>query len=205
MAISSAYHKTRADILEEEQVIAAANRDPKHFEPLYRSYYEPIFRFVYKRLDSMDQAQDVTSQVFLKALTNLKKYQSRGLPFGSWLYRIAISEVNNMYKANKATRALNIDTVNLNHMMQEMEEDQSEEHRQLLVQGLRHLKEEDLALVEMRFFEKRPFKEIGEILGITENNAKVRLYRALDRLKKTVTTTDQPQAGNGQENNKTTR
>ena len=96
MAISSAYHKTRADILEEEQVIAAAKRDPKRFEPLYRSYYEPIFRFVYKRLDSMEQAQDVTSQVFLKALTNLKKYQSRGLPFGSWLYRIAVSEVNNM-------------------------------------------------------------------------------------------------------------
>ena len=148
----------------------------------------------------MDQAQDVTSQVFLKALTNLKKYQSRGLPFGSWLYRIAVSEVNNMYKANKATRALNIDTVNLNHMMNEMEEDQSDEHRQLLVESLRHLKEDDLLLVEMRFFEKRPFKEIGEILNITENNAKVRLYRAMDRLKKTVTSIAPSDA-----NNKTTR
>ena len=44
----------------------------------------------------------------------------------------------------------------------------------------------DLLLVEMRYFEQRPFKEVAEIMGITENNAKVKLYRALDRLKKTV-------------------
>ncbi len=187
MAISSAYHKTRADIQEEEQVIAAAKRDPKAFAPLYRNYYEPIFRFVYKRLDSMDQAQDVTSQVFLKALSNLHKYQSRGLPFGSWLYRIALSEVNNMYKANKATRALNINTVNLNQMIDALEEDQTDEQRQLLLKGLTQLKEDDLQMVELRYFEQRPFAEIGAILGITENNAKVRLYRALERLKKTVT------------------
>lgn len=187
MAISSAYHKTRADILEEEQVIAAAKRDPKDFAPLYRNYYEPIFRFIYKRLDNMDQAQDVTSQVFLKALTNLKKYQSRGLPFGSWLYRIAMSEINNAYKANKANRALNINTVQLNQMIDALEEDQSDVYRQRLLAGLTQLKEEDLQLVELRYFEQRPFKEVADILGITENNAKVRMYRALDRLKKTVT------------------
>jgi RNA polymerase sigma-70 factor (ECF subfamily) len=45
------------------------------------------------------------------------------------------------------------------------------------------LKEKDLQLIELRFFEKRSFKEIGEILDITENNAKVKSFRALEKLK----------------------
>jgi len=45
------------------------------------------------------------------------------------------------------------------------------------------LEDQEMELIELRFFEKRPFKEIGEILDITENNAKVRTYRILDKLK----------------------
>jgi len=44
-----------------------------------------------------------------------------------------------------------------------------------------------LQLIELRFFEKRPFKEIAEILNLTETNAKVKLYRILERVKKTLT------------------
>jgi RNA polymerase sigma-70 factor (ECF subfamily) len=46
------------------------------------------------------------------------------------------------------------------------------------------LKENELQLIEMRFFEKRSFREIGEILDLTENNAKVKTFRALAKLKK---------------------
>ena len=45
------------------------------------------------------------------------------------------------------------------------------------------MKESDIQLIEMRFFEQRAFKEMGEILAITENNAKVKTFRALDKLK----------------------
>ncbi len=45
------------------------------------------------------------------------------------------------------------------------------------------LKEDQLQLIEMRFFEKRSFREIGEIVGLTENNAKVKTFRALIKLK----------------------
>ena len=48
------------------------------------------------------------------------------------------------------------------------------------------LPEDELQLIEMRFFEKRSFKEIGEILEITENNAKVKTYRILEKLKKII-------------------
>jgi RNA polymerase sigma-70 factor (ECF subfamily) len=53
-----------------------------------------------------------------------------------------------------------------------------------MIQSLDYLKEDDLEIIEMRFFEQRPFKEIADILNITESNAKVRTYRILERLKK---------------------
>jgi RNA polymerase sigma-70 factor (ECF subfamily) len=52
-----------------------------------------------------------------------------------------------------------------------------------LLKCLPLLKENQLQLIEMRFFEKRSFKEIGEIIGLTENNAKVKTFRALLKLK----------------------
>ncbi|MBL7885021.1 MAG: sigma-70 family RNA polymerase sigma factor, partial [Bacteroidia bacterium] len=55
-----------------------------------------------------------------------------------------------------------------------------------IVSIISELPEDELQLIEMRFFEKRAFKEIGEILNITENNAKVKTYRIIEKLKKIV-------------------
>jgi RNA polymerase sigma-70 factor (ECF subfamily) len=52
---------------------------------------------------------------------------------------------------------------------------------------MKELPEDELQLIEMRFFEKRAFKEIAEIMMMTENNAKVKLYRILERIKKILT------------------
>ena len=53
----------------------------------------------------------------------------------------------------------------------------------VLKKAMQYLSEPDLLLIELRFFEERPFSEVGEIIGITENNAKVKTYRAIDKLK----------------------
>ena len=65
-----------------------------------------------------------------------------------------------------------------------MSEGDNEQARQLMLDSLQDLKEGDLALIEMRFFEQRPFKEIADILEITESNAKVKTYRILEKIKK---------------------
>jgi RNA polymerase sigma-70 factor (ECF subfamily) len=69
-------------------------------------------------------------------------------------------------------------------MVDEFEEDDSSTNKKKLLQCLSLLKDGDLQLIELRYFEKRSYREIGEILEITENNAKVRTFRALERLKK---------------------
>ena len=177
------YHVNEKQLLSEEEIILHAQEDLSKFAPLYDKYYEQIFRFVYQRLNDKELAFDITSQVFLKALVNLKKYKSKGLPFSSWLYRIAKSEVYQLFRNTKAEWAINIDEANLNVMAEEIEEQYSEQDHEQLIELLCGLPEEDLQLIEMRYFEKRSFKEISEIIEITENNSKVRVYRILEKLK----------------------
>lgn len=179
----SGYHVPPPEIKQEEEYINAAKKDPKNFEPLYKKYFEAIFRFVYQRLDDKNAANDITQQTFINALVNIKKYENRGLPFASWLYRIALNELNKWFRTQKTSRTINIETAGVESLFEEIEEQPYQEYNIKLKKILTELEPNNLLLIEMRFFEKRSFKEMGNILNITENNAKVRLYRLLDKIK----------------------
>jgi RNA polymerase sigma-70 factor (ECF subfamily) len=184
MLEESEYHISKEVQKDEKLIIELAKKDMKNFAPLYNKYYEQIFHYCYQRLDTKEKAFDVTSQVFLKAMTNLHQYTYKGVPFTSWLYRIAKSELGNEFKKNKKSRTINITEKHIKDLSHEINEPENDnEVRKQLMESLSLLNESNLSIVEMRFFERRSFKEIGEILDITENNAKVKLYRALDKLK----------------------
>ena len=183
-------HASQEELIQENNNIEAAKMNPTKFEILYNNNYEKIFRFVYQRLGEKEMAFDITQQVFLNAMQSIKKYEFRGIPFSSWLYRIARNELNQLFRKNNSHRTINIDETDLRHMVDEMQADPLEEYSKKLPDVISGLDEDDLQLIEMRFFEKRPFKEIADILGITENNAKVKLYRILEDMKKTLLNKD---------------
>jgi len=164
-------------------IIERAKKNPAHFAPLYKKYHEAIFRYVFKRVDEEESAYDITSCVFVKALVNLPRYEYRGIPFSSWLFRIAKSELYQSFRDKKAQRTISIDSIQIGRVLEEFNIDEAEHKREVLLKVLPMLKEKPLQLIEMRFFERRSFREIGEILGLTENNAKVKTFRALIKLK----------------------
>jgi RNA polymerase sigma-70 factor (ECF subfamily) len=168
---------------EERTQIERAQQDPRYFAPLYERYHDAIFRYVYRRVDEEEQAHDITSSVFVKALQSIHKYEYRGLPFGAWLFRIAKSELYQSFRDQKAQRTVSIDKVVLKQVIEEWTEDYTEQDKARLLIALKDLKEQQLQLIEMRFFEKRSFKEIGDICGLSENNAKVKTFRAVLKLK----------------------
>lgn len=170
-------------LFDEVAQIDRAKRNPAHFAPLYKFYHERIFLYIFKRVEEEEVAYDITSCVFVKALTYLNRYEHRGLPFSSWLYRIAKSELNQSFRDKKAQRTVSIDSMQLGVVMEEFNIDENEHQREILLKVLPLLKDRQLQLIEMRFFEKRSFKEMGEILDLTENNAKVKTFRALIKLK----------------------
>lgn len=171
---------------EEWSIILAAKENPAAFRPLYDKYYDPIFRYIFRRTAQESLTADICSKVFLKALQQLKTYQFKGVPFSAWLYRIASNEISQHFRNVSKNRVVSIEDQNLSEMMDEMNEPENKNYRTALIYALDELKETDVQLIELRFFEQRPFKEIANILEITESNAKVKTYRILERLKKII-------------------
>ncbi len=178
---------SQVQLEEEWQEIQAAQSNPAAFQTLYRRYYEPIFRFVYRRTDDEHLTADLCSQVFLKAMQRLTSYEYRGVPFSAWLYRIASNEVTQHFRNSQQRRTVSAEDHQLGELAEELVESSPEIGQEALVGALDSLSESDIQLIEMRFFEQRPFKEIADILELTESNAKVRTYRILQRLRKKLT------------------
>ncbi|MEO0787149.1 MAG: sigma-70 family RNA polymerase sigma factor, partial [Bacteroidota bacterium] len=182
-------------LLAEWAEVQAAQTDPSRFKPLYDRYYERIFRYLLRRCEDETTAADLSSQVFLKALRRIGQYQYRGLPFSAWLFRIAANELKLFYRQNKRRRVVSADLSIYSEFAEETEDITAQERSEReaeLRRVLRNLKPEELNLVEMRFFEQRPFAEIAAILDVTEATAKMRTYRLLNRLKTQLSTLNRP-------------
>jgi len=171
-------------LLEEQQWVTAAKQDPTKFEPLYRKYYSPILKYLIQRSDDPEIAYDIASQVFIKAIKNLNQFEFRGVPFGSWLYRIAKSELYQQYRDRQAAKTVRLENLQLAHFDEIIfDTTPGEINQNRLLKVLKLLKEDQLKLIEMRFYDQMSFKEIGLELGLTENNAKVKTFRALEKLR----------------------
>ena len=174
--------------LSEPEIIALAKKDRKYFGVLYDQYFEQIFRFVFKRLGGdEDTAGDLTQQTFIKAMGNMEKYEDRGFPFSSWLYRIAQNEVSLYFRQQKKNCSVAIDESRIQEVAAEAEifsSHMSMDDQERLIEMLNGLDENQLDLVELRFFQEMSFKEIAEIYSVSEATAKMRTYRILERINK---------------------
>ncbi len=165
-------------------LVLAAQQDRKKFAALYNKYFKEIFIYILKKTADETLTAELTSDAFLKAMMNLTKYRDMGYPFSSWLYRIAANEVNKYYRDNKKVQEVTINEKDAVTFLDEIDPDNTNKDLQKLMSCIGELKEDYSTLIEMRFFDKMSFNEIGEVLGITGNNAKIKLYRAVDKLKK---------------------
>ncbi|MDB5273909.1 MAG: polymerase, sigma-E factor [Chitinophagaceae bacterium] len=183
-------HQTISEIEAEWGLVQKAQKDPALFAPLYNKHFKPIFLFVLRRLQEEDLAADLTALVFSKALYNLHRYSYKGVPFSAWLYQIALNEIQSHYRQSKKERVVSFSSetlLSLSHDINEEEElELLAEREQQLLQSLEELTEEEMVYIELRFFEGRSFKEIADIRQVTENNAKVKTYRIIERLRKII-------------------
>jgi RNA polymerase sigma-70 factor (ECF subfamily) len=171
----------------EWEEIQSAQRDPTAFAPLYDRYYQVIFRFVFRRTADEHLCADLCAQIFLKAMEKIDSYQYRGVPFSAWLYRIAMNEVAMYFRKKQKNRVVSFEDADLFVLAGNDEEGytvEAELQLERMIEILDQLREKDLRLIELRYFEKRPYKEIAAILDITVTNAKVRVHRILEKLRK---------------------
>jgi RNA polymerase sigma-70 factor, ECF subfamily len=165
---------------DERLLIEAAQRDPRHFAELYECHFERIYAYVARRVPDRAAAEDVTADVFHQALKNLTKFEWRGAPFASWLYRIAANAI--VDRAKKTARECN--ELEAEPVVGAHDPDWEEgERRAQLFRLVRDLPEDQRRVLIGRFAEERSVREIAAELGRSEGAVKQLQFRALSRLR----------------------
>lgn len=180
---------------EEQLLVEKAKTDKVAFVRLYDQYYPQIFGYVFRRTLDLDLAKDITSETFLKAYSKIGRFQWKGIPFSSWLFRIAANEMN-MADRKRKYRPLSLDLLREKAAFepedpQSLDREKSEVERQLgqskdfllIHQKLILLSVKYREVISLRFFEEKSIKQIAEILNKKEGTVKSLLSRGLDQLK----------------------
>jgi RNA polymerase sigma-70 factor (ECF subfamily) len=169
----------------EEDIIRASQENPAAFQKLYERHYAQIFSFILKRVNDKATSADIAQQVFIKALSSIKKYINKGVPYSAYLYRIATNECNSFFREQNKIRFVVVDEIFTEGLMDQLDiEDTYDSNMAALKNAFKLLKVDEIQLLELRFFEMKSFKEVGYIMSITENSAKVKTYRLLGKMKK---------------------
>jgi len=165
----------------EKKQIELAKLDINKFGPIYEKYYEDVFRFVYSRMDSKENAADICSTVFVKVMKNLKQFECRDTSILSWFIRIASNEVKQFYRKKKIIEKYFIDQNNLSSLNSEINE--NNENAKLLIESLEYLSHQDYELIHLKYFDNKSFQEIANILNKSEQSLRVRSHRIKKNLK----------------------
>lgn len=166
----------------EVNAVRAAQADPEAFTPLYMAYHTLIFRFIHRRVVHRELAADLTQQTFLKALLGLSRYEPRGSPFRAWLYRIALNELR-MHWRKKKEVVMDLGWAEVKPLADDCGLAQQEDDMRLIASGLGRLSEAQAQIIELRYFDGLSFAELGQVLGIGEDAAKMRTHRVLGLLR----------------------
>ena len=170
--------------LTKSALVDRARTDPEAFGMLYERYVKRIYNYVYYRTGSHEDAEDLTANVFQRAVQRLSTYSDRGLPFVAWLYRIAHNVVANWYRDEGRRRTLPLDSVPTQVRADGPEhqvEQNAERDRVLTV--LRKLTPERQQLLVLKFIDQMSNAEIGQVLNRSESAVKSLYHRTLEELR----------------------
>lgn len=167
---------------EERQVVEAAQRDRRQFVKLYERHFERVYAFALRRLGRREEAEDVTSEVFHRALSNIEKFEWRGAPFAAWLFQIAHNEISNRRQraAREKGNPITKDPEAKGAGAEEIE------RRAQIFRLVNDLPEAQQQVVRMRFAEEKSIREIACAMKKSEGAVKQLQFRALESLREKV-------------------
>jgi RNA polymerase sigma-70 factor, ECF subfamily len=158
------------------------------FEEIYDAQVVPIYRFIYSRVGNRPDAEDLTAQVFLRAVEALDTTRDDA-QIASWLYRVSQNAIADHWRAFYRLPVVAADEVapgwepvdTTEPMTSAPEPASDAPARGRVAALLARLPENYRRVLELRFIERLSVAETAEHMGISRGNAKVLQYRALRR------------------------
>ncbi len=168
---------------DEVSLVERAKQDPSAFGELYDRHFHQIYRFVYSRVRDQSIAEDVTSEVFMKALKAIPRYQDTGRPFAAWLYQIAVNAIADRYRTLHTAQPLeDFHDLSISGPGIDEQAAQRDEIRRIwsMVEGLPV--QQRTALV-LKFQEDMKIEDIAVAMGKTPGAVKLLIHRGVTRLR----------------------
>jgi RNA polymerase sigma factor (sigma-70 family) len=155
------------------------------FAELYDEFMPKVFRYIHYKVSDQQLTEDLTSTVFEKALVNFDKYNSDQAAFSTWIFSIARNTLIDYYRTNKTKKQVPLDEAIETPSREPSPQDDVErkaEH-ECLRGCLSRLPEDDQELIRLKFAGEFNNRQIARILGLSDSNVGVRLFRAVKKLR----------------------
>jgi RNA polymerase sigma-70 factor (ECF subfamily) len=175
---------TLDDAAIERLVQQSRDGDAQAFGQIFDHYSEPVYRYIASRVRRPSDAEDLTQTVFVKALEALPRYESRGVPFGGWLFRLARNAVIDFIRTNR--QHVEIDDA-VEHADSGTGPDQIVETRQWIEAiriALATLTDDQRDAIALRFFAGLSARETAEAMGRQEGTVRGLQFRAIAALRR---------------------
>jgi RNA polymerase sigma-70 factor, ECF subfamily len=168
---------------DDRALVEAAQLDRSKFADLYDRHFERVYAFALGRTRHRDEAEELTSEVFHKALAGLERFEWRGAPFGAWLIRIAANAMadRSARKSRERGQPSAAETVSADPPA-DVEIERAEERAQLF-RLVNELPREQRDVIVDRFVHGRSIREVAARLGKSEGAVKQLQLRALHQLR----------------------
>ena len=168
----------------DEVLVELARTDGAAFGALYERYVRQIYKYIYYRTGNVPDAEDLTAKVFFQALNNLHRYQSRGLPFSAWLFRIAHNVVANWRRDSSRRRTTSLEeTITAGHRVDPVSNAETAEEYEELRRAIAKLPADRQQLLVLKFVEEMPNAQIAQIMRRSEGAIKALLHRTVASLR----------------------
>jgi RNA polymerase sigma-70 factor (ECF subfamily) len=160
-------------------------KDLATFQKYYEEFMPKIFRYVYSKVSDRELAEDLVSEISLKALEHFESYDA-SYPFGGWFYGIARNHLIDYYKKYQRLKITSLDEIE--NLLPNSDNPARDAERAMSGQRVRaalaKLNDEKKELVTLHYFSGYSYKEIADMFGRQENAVKVATHRAVAELKK---------------------
>jgi RNA polymerase sigma-70 factor (ECF subfamily) len=169
---------------EESLVRRAKQRDQKAFGELYEQHFDRIYRYVALRIGDKTEAEDMTQQIFLKALQSISSFQWKRIPFAAWLFRIAHNQVvDHLRKRNKQAAVLPDESLLSSDNNPQLLTERRLDTEQLLL-ATKRLTEAQRQVISLRFTSELSIAQVAKIIGKSQGAVKALQHSGIIALRK---------------------
>ena len=159
--------------------------DTAAYRGLVEKHQDLVYTIVHRIISSAEEAEEVAQDVFVKAYSKLSGFKGEA-KFSTWLYRIAYNTAVSHTRKRKIEFLAMDEEVIGNHSEEDVQQEvmglSTEEQNKLIKKALAILPRTDSLMITLFYYHGKDIEEISEIVGLTQSNVKVKLFRIRKRL-----------------------